>query len=147
MYYADVNDGLQEFRHAHGLSPAEFVVFLYDFAPGVIRAEQDPELPPPTRVWLTKGGIGGNRDFETVDAADSSTIATWQGNIETRRGDIILMRCVSPRAYLHSLWRAVDNGFADPFFSYYGTIRFGSCIKVPPVPFREFAADKILSTN
>ena len=27
----------------------------------------------------------------------------------------MLMWCVSPRSYLHSIWRALDFGFADPF--------------------------------
>jgi hypothetical protein len=118
------------------------IAFLYDFAPRVLAAEQDAELPPPSRVWFTMGGISDNGDFEFLDKADSNTTARWQGNVETRRGDVILMWCVAPRSYLHSIWRALDDGFADPFFYFYNSMRIGRCIKLPPVCFREFMGEQ-----
>jgi hypothetical protein len=138
---------LQEFRAKHGFTPREMHAFLYDFAPRVVAAERDVELPPPSRVWFTMGGINNNGDFGTLDSADESSQSMWQGNIETRRGDVIMMWCVSPRSYLHSIWRATDDGFADPFFYFYSVIRIGKCIKVPPVHFKEFACDPTLAQN
>jgi hypothetical protein len=129
------------------LAPPELIAFLYDFAPRVLAAEQDAELAPPSRVWFTMGGINDNGDFEFLDQADSNTTARWQGNVETRRGDVILMWCVAPRSYLHSIWRALDDGFADPFFYFYNSMRIGRCIKLPPVCFKEFMEDPVLAAN
>lgn len=147
FYYLPLNEALQEFRRRHQLTPPELIAFLYDFAPRVLAAEQDAELPPPSRVWFTMGGVNSNRDFEFLDQADGSSTAVWQGNVETRRGDVILMWCVAPRSYLHSIWRALDDGFADPFFCFYSSMRIGRCIKLPPVCFKEFMEDPVLAAN
>lgn len=147
FYYLALNEALQEFRRRHQLASPELIAFLYDFAPRVLAAEQDAELPPPSRVWFTMGGINDNGDFEFLDQADPSTTARWQGNVETRRGDVILMWCVAPRSYLHSIWRALDDGFADPFFYFYNSMRIGRCIKLPPVCFKEFMGDPVLAAN
>jgi hypothetical protein len=147
FYYLALNEALQGFRRRHQLTPPELIAFLYDFAPRVLAAEQDAELPPPSRVWFTMGGINDNGDFEFLDQADSNTTARWQGNVETRRGDVILMWCVAPRSYLHSIWRALDDGFADPFFYFYNSMRIRRCIKLPPVCFREFMGDPVLAAN
>jgi hypothetical protein len=147
FYYLALNEALQGFRRRHQLTPPELIAFLYDFAPRVLAAEQDAEVPPPSRVWFTMGGISDNGDFEFLDKADSNTTARWQGNVETRRGDVILMWCVAPRSYLHSIWRALDDGFADPFFYFYNSMRVGRCIKLPPVCFREFMGDPVLAAN
>lgn len=147
LYYLALNEALQEFRRRHQLTPPELIAFLYDFAPRVLAAERDSELPQPSRVWFTMGGIGGNWDFEFLDQADQNSTARWQGNVETRRGDVILMWCVAPRSYLHSIWRALDDGFADPFFYFYNSMRIGQCTKVPPVCFKEFTEDPVLGVN
>jgi hypothetical protein len=62
-YYLRINEALQEFRSRHSLTPAELVAFLYDFAPKMMASQEDRELPPPSKVWFTMGGIGGNGDF------------------------------------------------------------------------------------
>ena len=147
FYCLALNDALQGFRMRNQLAPPELIAFLYDFAPRVLAAEQDAELAPPSRVWFTMGGINDNGDFEFLDQADSNTTARWQGNVETRRGDVILMWCVAPRSYLHSIWRALDDGFADPFFYFYNSMRIGRCIKLPPVCFKEFMEDPVLAAN
>ena len=93
------------------------------------------------------GGINNNGDFDFLDQADQGSTARWQGNVETRRGDVILMWCVAPRSYLHSIWRALDDGFADPFFYFYTSMRIGRCIKLPPVFFKEFMDHPVLASN
>jgi hypothetical protein len=85
------------------------------------------------------GGTNNDRDFEFLDSATESSVSSWQGNLETRRGDIVLMWCVSPRSYLHSVWRAVCDGFIDPYTYFYSKIRIGSPIKIPSITFAEFA--------
>lgn len=143
-YYFRLNQSLQEFRALHGLSPAEMCAFLYDFAPEALR-EQEAELPSPSKVWLITGGAGGNGDFEWLDQSDDSSASHWQGNIDTRRGDILLMHCVSPRSYIHSIWRATTDGFVDPFFFYHSTIWIGSPVKTVHVTFAEMKVHPLLS--
>ena len=145
LYYLRINRALYEFRKQHGLSPQELNAFLYDFAPKNIGSQpQNAALPQPSRVWFVIGGVGGNGDFEYLDAADEKSVSYWQGSLETRKGDIILMWCASPRSYLHSVWRALDDGFNDPFFYFYSLIRVGLPVKITPLSFSDFSKHPIL---
>lgn len=144
LYYLAINRSLYDFRKRHELSPQELNAFLYDFAPKSLVPRPDGELPRPSRIWFSIGGVENNGDFMWLDAADEKSVSHWQGNLETRRGDIILLWCASPRSYLHSVWRALDEGFNDPFFYYYSTIRVGQPIKITPIPFAEFSKHPLL---
>lgn len=139
LYYLCINRALHEFRLQYELSPKELNAFLYDFAPKSLESRNEPDLPPASRVWFAIGGVGGNGDFGYLDSADATSVSYWQGNLETRKGDIILMWCASPRSYLHSVWRALDDGFNDPFFYFYSLIRVGQPVKIDPIPFSEFS--------
>lgn len=143
LYYLGVNRALNNFRKKHELSPQEFNAFLYDFAPKNIAIKKSGELPPPSRIWFVIGGVG-NADFDYLDKIDKNFSNYWQGNLETRRGDIILMWCASPRSYLHSIWRALDEGFNDPYFYFYSMIRVGEPIKITPIAFAEFSKHPLL---
>lgn len=143
LYYGRLMHTLYEFRQLHGLSPAEMCAFLYDFGFNVIEQEKIEELPEPSKVWLIKGGKG---DFKFVDQATNSTVASrWGGNLEIRSGDILLLYLLSPRSHIHSVWRALSDGFADPFFHYHDAVDIGSMVKTKPVTFREMKSDPILS--
>jgi hypothetical protein len=144
LYYLEINRVLQAFRHEHGLSPEELNAFLYDFAPRNVKLTNTNTLPEASRVWFS---IGNTVDFQYLDEANEESISFWQGNLEARRGDIVLMWCASPRSYLHSIWRVVDDGFNDPFFYYYNSIRVGHPLKIPPIPFKTFVQDPFLSTS
>lgn len=118
FYYLDLCDAFLEFRNTQKLSPSEFGAFLYDFAPRNLEEINDAEMPAPSKAWF----VGGSKyDFETLDNADGSTPGRWQCNKDTRRGDIIIMYCVTPRSYIHSIWRAHSNGFLDPYFQYFNS--------------------------
>jgi hypothetical protein len=147
LYYLAINRALYDFRKRHGLSPQELNAFLYDFAPKYLLRRPESDLPPPSRIWFVMGGIGDNGDFEYLDAADEQSVSHWQGNLETRQGDIILMWCVAPRSYLHSVWRALDEGFNDPFFYFYSLIRVGRPIKISPISFAEFSKHPVLGSK
>ncbi len=121
------------------------MAFLYDFAPNFLQDE--PELPAPSKVWLLIGGAGKDSDFETLDNAQADTQIHWQANLETRRGDVLVMYCKSPRSYIHSIWRAVTDGFADPFFYYQNLMWMGHPVKVPSVHFREMQGHPVLAEN
>jgi hypothetical protein len=144
LYYLEINRVFQAFRHEHGLSPEELNAFLYDFAPRNITLVATNKLPEASRVWFS---IGNTLDFGYLDEANDQSISFWQGNLEARRGDIVLMWCASPRSYLHSIWRVVNDGFNDPFFYYYNTIRVGHPLKIPPITFKTFAQDPLLGAS
>ena len=123
-YYIDLCEALFEFRKLFDFKPAEFCAFLYDFAPQILLELEDNELPSPSKVWF----VGGNKNnFEFLDNAEPEVKDYWQGNLNAQRGDIVLMYCLTPRSYIHSIWRIIGNGFADPFFYYYNVV----CLTYP----------------
>ena len=123
-YYIDLCEALLEFRKLHGFKPAELCTFLYDFVPNVIQELEDNEMPNPSKVWF----VGGNKyNFDFLDNATSESKDYWQGNLDAKRGDIVVMYCLTPRSYIHSIWRVIGDGFADPFFCYYNTV----CLSYP----------------
>jgi len=143
LYYGRLMRAFYEFRKLHDLSPVEMCAFLYDFALNVIDQEKPEELPLPSKVWLLKGGRG---DFAFLDQATDATVKyRWGGNLEIRRGDILLMYTLSPRSCIHSIWRAMSDGFADPFYHYHNAVAIGSMVKTKPVTFQEMKNDPILS--
>ncbi|MGD9505266.1 MAG: hypothetical protein AB7W37_10145 [Syntrophobacteraceae bacterium] len=144
LYYLSVNRALQSFRLRNGLSSRELNALLYDFAPKDLAGTLRPDLSAPSRVWFA---MGGDVDFEFLDNCTASSISRWQGNLETRRGDIVLMWCRSPRSALHSIWRAVDDGFNDPYFYYYSTIRIGEPIKIPQLTFAELSRHPLFAES
>ena len=144
LLYSHINEAFQEFRKRYNLSVIEMCAFLYDFA---LHTTEDykGELPAPSKVWLITGGTGNNGDFEWLEAADENSTSFWQGNVDTRRGDVLLMYCVSPHSRIHSIWRAMTDGFIDPFFHYHSTIDICNPIKTAPVTFKDMKTDPLLS--
>ena len=147
-YYAQLNDAFYEFRKSYGLSSAEMCAFLHDFALRFLTENSDT-LPEPSKVWLITGNTGENGDFEWLENAvdNPASLSYWQGNLNTRQGDVLLMYCTSPHSCIHSVWRASTDGFVDPFFYYHSTIWIEQPIKTVPVTFREMKADPLLSQN
>jgi len=127
IYYIGLCEALFEFRKLNGFTPEELCAFFYDFAPKVLNELEDKELPSPSKVWF----VGGSKlDFDFLDKATVESKEHWQGNVDTRKGDIVVMYCVSPRSYIHSIWRAVGDGFADPFFYYYSVVYLSKPIRL-----------------
>lgn len=126
-YYIGLCEAMLEFRKINGFTPEELCAFLYDFAPKVLDELEDAELPDPSKVWF----VGGSRgDFDFLDKATDKDKEHWQGNVDAKRGDIIVMYCVTPRSYIHSIWRVFGDGFADPFFYYYSVNYIAKPIKL-----------------
>ncbi|OPH39881.1 hypothetical protein [Moraxella equi] len=116
-YYWGFCESIYNFQIKNNLDSNEICAFLYDFAPKYLSSQKNKEvsLPNPTNIWL----VGANKtggDFNFLDGINDSSTHFWQGNLETKKGDIIIMYCLSPRSYIHSIWRATSNGIADPFF-------------------------------
>lgn len=146
-YYFELCRVLYEFRKNRNLSPPELCAFLYSFAPNFISQESDPELPQPMRVWIVGGGIDNNGDSEFLDNTEENTTTSWQGNVDTRRGDVVLVYCLAPRSYIHSIWRAKTDGFIDPFYYFYSQVWLCNPIKTAHVTYTDLRNDPLLSQN
>lgn len=145
FYYWELCQTFYAFEQKHHLKSAEMCAFLYDFCPKFFtNLERTENLPEPTNIWL----VGANKiDFDFLDNFDNSNHKFWQGNLETRKGDIIIMYCLSPRSYIHSIWRATTDGIADPFFHYYGEIYINHGLKIPPISLNTLKSDNYFSQN
>ncbi|MDP2784145.1 MAG: hypothetical protein Q8O38_06060 [Sulfurimicrobium sp.] len=142
QYYLSLNHSLYEFRQKHKLSAPEFRAFLYDFAPHFMASAEDGELPEPSKIWII---AAGKWDFDFLDQASWNTVREWAGHVDTRRGDVLLMYCISPRSYIHSVWRAKEDGVIDPFVHYHHMVRIGSPIKTVPVTIRKMQDHPVLA--
>ncbi|MDR2924259.1 MAG: hypothetical protein LBU85_13095 [Treponema sp.] len=151
FHYIDLCKSLYNFRKSFGIDKYELPAFIYGFATEVVKKyEIDDNLPEPRKAYFIGGGkkdkaVDSSGDFDYLDKADSTTIASWNGNPETQPGDIIVMYCLSPRSYIHSIWRAVAPGSYDPFFYFYKTIYIGRPIFVKPISIDELKKNEILS--
>lgn len=147
IYYLAVNSVLQEFRQRNGLSPQELNAFLYDFAPSYLAVEQDKELPAPQRAWFLMAGVGTTADFDLLDHADETTETSWRGHRDARRGDIAIVWCSSPRAYLHSIWRIVEDGYDDPFTYWYTLVHIGRPMPVHQLKIKDLKGNPVLAKS
>ncbi len=146
LLYGHINEAFHEFRRRYELSVVEMCAFLYNFAFPFVEDDKS-ELPAPSKVWPIIAGAYDSSDFEWIETATSDDISSWNGNVNMRRGDVLLMYCVTPHKRIHSVWRAVTNGFNDPFRRYYSTVWVGQPIKTVPVTFKEMKAHPLLAKN
>lgn len=144
LFYLEINRAIQEFRTQNNLTPSELNAFLYDFAPACLDDEGDDELPAPQRVWFLMAGIGTKADFSFLDTADCQTQSLWRGHRDARRGDVAILWCASPRAYLHSIWRITSDGYDDPLSLWYSLVRIGRPIIVPHLKIKDLKANPVL---
>ncbi|HQV67564.1 MAG TPA: hypothetical protein PLO48_12190 [Saprospiraceae bacterium] len=147
-YYWKLCNVFLKFQDDNGMNSYEFCAFLYDFAPKYISQNQNIgiELPKPTQVWLVGGDQSGN-DFNFLDNYQEGDTSFWQGNVDTKRGDIIIMYCLAPRSCIHSIWRATKDGIADPFFHFYSSFEISEGIKVEPISINELKSDEYFSKH
>ena len=151
MFYLELCKSLYDFRSKHEMNEYELPAFLYGFATEIVRKyEIKDALPVPKRAFFVGGGkkaegIDASSDFEYLDSVDNNSMMYWQGNLETQPGDIVVMYCLSPRSYIHSIWRAVTPGFIEPFAGFYKRVYIGKPTVVNPISLDELKADEILS--
>ncbi len=147
MYYYDICEAMNSFQKEQNMSDAEFCACLYDFAPMLIDDSERTELPKPVNVWLT--GSAGKGDFEYLDklgkGLEYNAGNIWACNERTRRGDIIVVYCNSPRSYIHSIWRANSAGIFNPFDYYHCRTTVCDGVRVPEISFKELKADGYFS--
>lgn len=127
----------KNFAKDNNLNSFELCAFLYDFAPKFIGKNIDL-LPEPTNIWLC--GVA-RQDYPYLAESTSENIYSWQGNQDTKKGDIIVMYCLSPRSGIEFICRAVNDGIRDPFFHFYGSIHIGNIQQIKPLKLAEIKAD------
>ncbi|WDF45469.1 restriction endonuclease subunit R [Chryseobacterium sp. KACC 21268] len=140
-YYLKLCNVFFEFRQNNDIDGFEFSSFLYDFAPKYIGFKEVENLPEPTNIWLCGGA---KEDYPYLLKATSYTTYFWQGNEDTKRGDIIVMYCLSPKSNIEFVCRALNDGVRDPFFHYYGSITLGHIKKVEAIHISQIKADEHL---
>lgn len=145
-YYAQLNEAYYEFRQSYGLSTVEMCAFLYDFAPRFLM-EKNNELPEPSKVWPIIAGVCDEHDFQWLADATEDSLSPWNGNPNIRYGDVLLIYCIRPHNALCYLARAITEGFADPFCSYYNVVWLGEVSPIPLITFKELAAHPQLAQS
>ena len=112
-YYVELNKILLEYARLNGITkPEEICAFWFGLALPLAKEsieEDRKELPQiPENAWLLVGNYG--------TAEKDMTEGFWQANPMTCRGDVMIFYEKSPVMKVNSVWRALDDGVADPFF-------------------------------
>lgn len=109
FHYFELCRSLYQFRITNNLDEYDLPLFLYGFAINIIkRYKVSEELPKPRKAYFVGAGkkddsVDSSGDFEYLDNISEQTISVWNGNPDTQTGDIIVMYCLSPRRYIHSI--------------------------------------------
>lgn len=152
-FYFEICETLHKFRKRNQISTEEFPAFLYCFGIDSIEKIEETELPKPSRVYYLGSGAGffrekDNPDFDFLDNSNNQSTNTWgAGGLKIKKGDLVLMYCLSPRKYIHSIWRAIDDSFIDPFSYYFYGVKVGFPRRVKPITFQELKTNAILMKN
>ena len=147
LYFGQLCLALQEFRALQGMNIPELLAFMYDFSISFIDSENSDDLPAPRNAWLLLGGGAKDGDYGWLQEAAPDAQSHWQGNLEMRRGDVCIMYVRSPISSIHSLWRAIEDGYEDPFFHYKHAVQIGQPQRLPNLHFQDLANDIVFSEN
>lgn len=138
IYYYHLCEKLTQFQLDNQLTDAEFCACLYDFAPMLGESQTNESIPKPINVWFT--GASGE-DFKVLDTPDATATHAWACNEHTRRGDLVVMYCLSPRSYIHSIWRADSNGIFNPFDYYKSRTTLCDGVIIPHISIQDLRND------
>ena len=146
-YYYDICLAWNEFQDDNQLSDAELCACIYDFANMLQENKESVDLPKPTNVWLT--GASGKGDFAFLDSlgkdAGVNEESIWACNERTRRGDIIVLYCTSPRSCIHSIWRSNSGGIFNPFDYYHCRTTVCDGVLIPNISFNDLKKDEYMA--
>lgn len=146
-YYYDICTAWKEFQEENSLTDAECCACIYDYATLMQEPHENQNLPKPINVWLT--GASGKFDFDVLedmlkgDSTDSQQI--WACNERTRRGDLIVIYCLSPKSCIHSIWRANSGGMFNPFDYYHCRTTVCDGVATPIITFNDLKTDAYFS--
>lgn len=145
-YYFEICEKWNEFQTEHEMTDAELCACIYDFTNMLTETSTSPKLPKPTNVWLT--GASGS-DFAFLDSLgktpEGNDQSIWACNERTKRGDIIVLYCTSPRSYIHSIWRSNSGGIFNPFDYYHCRTTVCDGILTPYISFKDLKNDDYMS--
>lgn len=141
FYYFEICKSFYDFRQQFNLTPEEFCVFLYYFAPHCSEPISFIEnLPEPSKVYICGASTG---DSEWLKSADENTITRWAGNTNMLPGDIMLLYEVKPIAAIQSVWRCTSIGFTDPFEYYSDRVWVSKMIRTAPITIDDLRKDSV----
>ena len=145
--YFEICKVLHNFRRKIGLDVYSFLACIYDFGINCLEVEEKEELPKPSKVFYL--GADGKNDFEFIEnAKHNKDVGTWgAGSLLIKKGDIILMYCTSPHSCFHSIWRALEDSFVNPFSYYYFNVKVGYPQRIPKIGLKEIKSNSIFSKN
>lgn len=142
IFYYNLCKQMQLFQSENQMTDAELCACLYDFAPMLSEHQEKASMPKPINVWFT----GSNsKDFEVLDNPNIETPRIWACNEHTRRGDLVVMYCLSPRSYIHSIWRADSNGIFNPFDYHKSRTTLSDGVVAPPITLQDLRDDAYFS--
>ena len=145
-FYFEICEVWNKFQKEYELSDAELCACIYDFANILIGESIESDLPKPTNVWLTGAG---KEDFEFLDSlgkiSGGNNQKIWACNERTKRGDLIVLYCTSPRSYIHSIWRSNSSGIFNPFDYYHCRTTICDGILTPHITFTDLKEDNYMS--
>ena len=131
FYYGNLCRDIYEFRKKYSLDYIELNCFLYDFSlktlPEFINTD---ELPDAINIYIS-GGTKEDTDLLMKNGEKYQTF--WQGNPQTKIGDIILLYSLSPYSGLTAIFRAVSPTYYDPFSYYPERVWVGFPIVIPTI--------------
>lgn len=131
LYYGNLCREIYEFRKKYSLDYIELNCFLYDFSlktlPDFINTD---ELPDAINIYIS-GGTKEDTDLLRSNGEKYQTF--WQGNPQTKIGDIILLYSLSPYSGLTAIFRAVSPTYYDPFSYYPERVWVGFPIVIPTI--------------
>lgn len=150
-YYFEICETVNSFKETNGFSDEEMVAVIYGFARLLEDTPEEMEtsnLPQPRRVWITCAGFPGKgknqEDFKTADNFIDG-VEYWSCNKLTNPGDVVVLYCVSPRSYIHSIWRAVEAPHMSPFSYRKVRVAIGHKVDVPRITMKELREDSYMS--
>lgn len=143
FYYFEICEKIDEFAKTNNLNNEETCACLYDFATLFYEKERVLEMPEPTNIWFTGAA---NADYKTtLQNLTEDTVAVWSCNEETKRGDIVVLYCLSPQSFIHSIWIANSDGVTNPFNYWSGRTTVTKPIVIAPISYKELKEDEYWS--
>lgn len=143
LFFFEICNQIYEFAKSHKLSSEECCACLYDFATLFYEEEEISEIPEPTNIWFTGGN---NNDYKTtLQNLTNDTVAAWACNEETKRGDIVVLYCLAPQSFIHSIWIANSDGVTNPFNYWSGRTTVTNPIVITPISHKELKEDEYWS--
>ena len=142
LYYGNLCRDIYEFRKKYSLEEyIELNCFLYDFSlktlPDFINTD---ELPDAINIYIS-GGTKEDTDLLRSNGEKYQTF--WQGNPQTKIGDIILLYSLSPYSGLTAILRAVSPTYYDPFSYYPERVWVGFPIVIPMIRLSELKSNPV----